>query len=142
MTVYGSSNVRDWDMNVTQINGSVRLETSDTGLPSIRKIQVEVPVRKMMSDKYRLQRHAHEALKKEEHPTISFASSDIEVTQVEADSFSVEANGELTIKGNTHAATLSAKGVKENGTLRVFGGHELKLSTFDVGRPSTWDGPR
>jgi polyisoprenoid-binding protein YceI len=142
MTVYGSSNVRDWDMNVTQIDGSVQLadaEEKEEGpaLPSIQNIQVEIPVQKMESSKDRLQRHAHDALKKEEYPTISFSASDVDVSSAAADSFSVVANGDLTIKGNTHSVTLSAKGVRQSdGTLRVVGGHELKLSTFEVERPS------
>jgi len=137
MTVYGSSNVRDWDMTVTQINGSVLLGDSEEALPSIQEIQVEVPVKNMISDKDRLQRHAHEAVKKEEYPTISFVSSEVNVASAEADSFSVVANGEMTIKGNTRSVTLSAKGTQQSdGTLRVSGEHRLKLSTFEVERPS------
>jgi len=137
MTVYGSSNVRDWTMDVTQINGSVLLGDEQAKLPSIDEIQVEVAVENMVSEKDRLQRHAHDALKKEDYPTLSFASSDVQVSKAQADSFSVVANGKLTIKGNTHAVELTAKGVQQSdGTLHVAGEHGLKLSTFDVERPS------
>ncbi len=137
MTVYGTSNVRDWTMDVTQITGSVLLAEGEEELASIREIQVEVPVKNMVSDKDRLQRHAHEAVKKEEHPTISFVSSDVEVAEAAADSFSVVANGDMTIKGNTRAVTLSAKGIQQSdGTLRVRGDQRLKLSTYEVERPS------
>ena len=137
MTVYGSSNVRDWTMDVTQINGSVLMGDEQTKLPSIDEIQVEVAVENMVSDKDRLQRHAHDAVKKEDYPTISFASSDVQVSSAQADSFSVVANGTLTIKGNTQAVELTAKGVQQSdGTLHVTGEHGLKLSTFDVERPS------
>lgn len=137
MTVYGSSNVRDWTMDVTQINGSVTLGTADQELPAIQRIRVEIPIEQMVSEKDRLQRHAHEALHKEDYPTISFASSDVEVTQAEADSFSVVANGKMTIKGNTQSVELTAKGAQQSdGTLNVVGEHELELSTYDVERPS------
>lgn len=137
MTVYGSSNVRDWTMDVSQINGMVQLGEAEEGLPSIQKIQVEVPVQKMVSDKDRLQRHAHEALHKEEYPTISFAATDVQVAAAEADSFSVSATGQLTIKGNTKDVTLNAKGAQQDdGALVVNGEHRLKLSTYDVERPS------
>jgi len=137
MTVSGSSNVRDWAMDVTQINGSVLLGDEQAKLPSIDEIQVEVAVENMVSDKDRLQRHAHDALKKEDYPTISFASSDVQVSSAQADSFSVVANGKLTIKGNTQTVELTAKGVQQSdGTLHVKGEHGLKLSTFDVERPS------
>ena len=137
MTVYGSSNVRDWTMDVTQIAGTVVLGASDGALPPIQSIRVEVPVEQMVSDKDRLQRHAHEALHKEEHPTISFAAADVQVAQAEADSFSVVANGDLTIKGNTRSVTLSAKGAQQSdGAIHIRGEHRLELSTFEVERPS------
>lgn len=137
MTVYGSSNVRDWTMDVTQLTGAVMLGATDEALPSIQTVEVEVPVQQMVSDKDRLQRHAHEALHKEEYPTISFTASDVEVAKAETDSFSVVASGDLTIKGNTRSVTLSAKGVQhENGAINIRGEHRLKLSTFNVERPS------
>ena len=137
MTVYGSSNVRDWTMDVTQLTGAVTLGATDGALPSIQTVEVEVPVQQMVSDKDRLQRHAHEALHKEEHPTLSFTASDVQVAKAGADSFSVVANGDLTIKGNTRPATLSAKGARQGtGAINVRGQHRLKLSTFSVERPS------
>jgi polyisoprenoid-binding protein YceI len=137
MTVYGTSNVRDWTMDVTQIDGSVALDTASDELPSIREIRVTVPVEHMVSEKDRLQRHAHEALEKEDYPTITFTASDVQVAAADADSFSVTANGDLTISGDTHAIELTAKGFQqEDGTLTVRGEQKLKLSTFDVERPS------
>jgi polyisoprenoid-binding protein YceI len=137
MTVYGSSNVRDWTMNVKQLNGSVLLGEKQENLPAIEEINVEIAVKNMVSDKDRLQRHAHEALKKEEHPTISFASSDVQIAKAQADSFSVVANGKMTIKGETRPVELAAKGARQdNGALYVSGEHQLKLSTFNVERPS------
>lgn len=141
MTVYGTSNVRDWTMDVTTIDGRVVLDTTASDLPSIQKIEVSVPVDSMVSDKDRLQRHAHEALKKEDHPTVSFTASDVSVAAANADSFSVVANGDLTIAGETRAVDLTAKGVQRpDGTIAVTGEHRLKLSTFKVERPSLFFG--
>lgn len=137
MTVYGSSNVRDWTMDVKQMSGSVVLGEANEAVPSIQTIRIDVPVQKMVSEKDRLQRHAHEALKKEEHPTISFTASDVQVAKADADSFSVVANGNLTIAGETRSVTLTAKGIQaEDGAISVKGDHRLKLTTFDVERPS------
>ena len=141
MTVYGSSNVRDWTMDVTQIDGTVQLNDAQNGPPSIQSIDATVPVDSMVSDKDKLQRHAHEALKKEKHPSISFTASDITVATADADSFSVVANGDLTIAGNTHVVQLTAKAFqKSDGSVAVAGTHRLKLSTYDVERPSLFFG--
>ncbi|MFB6232262.1 MAG: YceI family protein [Salinibacter sp.] len=137
MTVYGTSNVRDWTMDVIQITGSVRVGAVNKRLPSIQKVRTEIPVRKLVSDKDRLQRHAHDALKKKKHPTISFTSSNIQVANAEADSFSVVADGDLTIAGETRSIELTATGTQQqDGTLVISGDHRLKLTTYDVERPS------
>lgn len=137
MTVYGTSNVRDWTMDVVQLDGSVVLGNTSDELPSIQEVRVTVPVEQMVSEKDRLQRHAHEALEKEDYPTITFTSSDVQVAKADADSFSVTANGDLTISGDTHTIELTAKGIQqEDGTLNVRGDHRLELSTYNVERPS------
>lgn len=137
MTVFGSSNVRDWTMDVTEINGSVGLDATEDGLPEIHQVRIEVPVEQMTSDKDRLQRHAHEALKKEDHPIITFTASDIQVATADADSFSVTATGDLTIAGEMQSITLAAKGAQQqDGTFRIKGEHQLTLSTYHVERPS------
>jgi len=137
MTVFGTSNVRDWTMDVAQLNGRVMLGAADGSTPAIQSVDVEVPVEQMVSDKDRLQRHAHEALKKEDHPTITFSSSDVTVSSADADSFAVFANGDLTIAGETRAVEVKAKGVQQDdGTLHVVGDHELTLTEYNVERPS------
>jgi polyisoprenoid-binding protein YceI len=141
MTIYGSSNVRDWTMDVSVLDGTVVLNETDAALPGIQKIDVTVPVEKVVSDKDKLQKHAHEALEKDDHPTITFTSSDVQVATAKADSFSVSATGDLTIAGETQSVTLTAKGVRtDDGMLAVAGEHRLKLSGYDVERPSLFFG--
>ena len=140
MTLYGSSNVRDWTMDVSVLNGTVLLSETDAALPAIQKIDVTVPVAKVVSDKDKLQRHAHDALKKEEYPVISFTSTDVQVAAAEADTFSVSATGDLTIAGETQTITLTAKGAQTDDGLTVVGAHRLKLSTYNVERPSLFFG--
>jgi polyisoprenoid-binding protein YceI len=141
MTIYGSSNVRDWTMDVTALDGTVMMTASEAAVPAIQSIDLTIPVQQIVSDKDKLQRHAHEALKKEDYPTISFTATDVQVAEASADSFAVTANGDLTIGGQTRAATITAKGAQTaDGTVAVRGDHRLKLSTYDVERPSLFFG--
>jgi len=137
MTVFGTSNVRDWTMDVTQITGRALVGEGDGDVPALQSVDLEVPVEQMTSDKDRLQRHAHEALKKEDYPTITFSSNDVTVSSADADSFAVFATGDLTIAGETRTVEVKAKGAQQaDGTLHVVGEHELTLSEFNVERPS------
>lgn len=136
MTVHGSSNVRDWDMDVETIEGDI-LFSEDATVPTIEQINVEVPVEGIVASRSSMQEKAHKALKKEDYPAISFSASDVNVSKSQGGDFAVFANGDLTIAGNTQPAELQAKGVRqEDGSYAVEGEYELKLSTFDVERPS------
>lgn len=140
MAVYGSSNVRDWDMDVETINGDVTFEENET-VPSIQRLTVEVPVEGIVAGRSSMQEKAHKALKKEDYPTITFTSSDIEVSKSQENEFAVFANGELTIAGTTREVSLKAKGARQgDGSYVIEGEHDLKLSTFDVERPTAMFG--
>ena len=137
MTVHGSSNVRDWTMDVESFDGQAAFSPADRGSPAIHSLSVEVPVEALVAGRSSMQEKAHKALKKEEYPTVQFRSDSVTVATADADSFAVIANGDLTIAGETRAVTLQAKGASqgENG-YHVRGEHELELSTFNVERPS------
>lgn len=136
MTVHGSSNVRDWDMDVEAIEGDILFE-EEASVPSIEQINVEVPVEGIVASRSSMQDKAHKALKKEDYPTITFSASDVNVSKSQDDAFAVFANGDLTIAGTTQPAEVQAKGVRqEDGSYAIEGEYELKLSTFDVERPS------
>lgn len=137
MTVYGSSNVRDWTMDVESYQGEVVLEADEQDTPSIHSISVEVPVEALTASRGSMQDKAHKALKKEDHPTIQFVSDSVTVATAAADSFAVRANGDLTIAGETQTVTVRAKGASNGDDgFHVRGDHELELSTFNVERPS------
>ncbi len=137
MTVHGSSNVRDWTMDVESFSGQADFSPVESGSPAIHSISVEVPVEALVANRSSMQEKAHKALKKEEYPTVQFRSDSVTVATAEADSFAVIANGDLTIAGETRTVTLRAKGASQgdNG-YHVRGEHELKLSEFNVERPS------
>jgi polyisoprenoid-binding protein YceI len=137
MTVYGSSNVRDWTMDVQTIDGRAVLDSTAKARPAIRSVRVEVPVRAIVADRSSMQEKAHKALKKSEHPIVTFAASDVAVAEAASDSFAVTATGDLTIAGETRTAEVTANGVQQkDGSLTLAGEYALKLSTFDVERPS------
>lgn len=137
MTVHGTSNVHDWTMDVEAIDGEIDLRAAeDGGAPRIERLKVEVPVESIVSDKSRQNRKTYEALKSNRYPTIYFNASEVEVTP-ENGSFAVVARGELIIAGTRRAARVEATGTPlEDGAYRFKGEHTLRLSDFEVERPS------
>ena len=141
MVVNGSSNVRAWSMEVESFRGTVVLEEEGGAVPSIQSIDVTVPVEELVADRSSMQDKAHKALKKKEHPEITFAAAEVTTSESQGGSFDVSATGDLTIAGETKPVELNATAARQdNGTYAVEGEHNLKLSTFDVERPSAMFG--
>jgi len=137
LVVEGSSNVRAWTMDVAGFEGEARAEAADGALPSLQRIEVTVPVEALRSDRSSMQEKAHKALKKEEHPDISFEASDIDVSRAQGESFGIFATGELTIAGTTRSVEVQGTGSRQaDGSYRIQGDHEISLSNFDVEPPS------
>lgn len=144
MTIRGSSNVRPWTMGVQTIDGTIAVRVSDHGIPAIDRIHVQIPVTAIASESGGQTRKAHDALQKERHPTISFRSDEVEVTSDAAsgkEAFQVVARGELTVVGTRRTVDLHATGRhREDGIYRLRGDHDLRLSDFNVKRPTAMFG--
>ena len=143
IAVNGSSNVRAWTMEVESFRGTVVLgeEEENGAIPSIQSINVTVPVEELVADRSSMQDKAHKALKKKDHPDITFAADEVTTSESQDGSFAVSATGDLTIAGETKTVELNATAARQDdGTYAVGGEHDLKLSTFDVERPSAMFG--
>jgi len=141
IVVNGSSNVRAWTMEVESFRGTVVLGDEDSAIPSIQSINVTVPVEELVADRSSMQEKAHKALKKKAHPDITFAADEVMTSESQDGSFAVSTTGDLTIAGTTKTVELKATAARrDDGTYAVEGEHDLKLSTFDVERPSAMFG--
>lgn len=140
MTVYGSSNVRDWTMDVLEIDGQVAVQpAADDGLPTIDRVLVEVPVDSMLSERGSQNEKAHKALNKSRQPVIYFRSESVNVAPGNASdsTFTVTAEGELILAGERRNVTLQAEGTRaENGAFRFHGEHELLMTDFGIDPPT------
>jgi len=137
LVVEGSSNVRAWSMNVTSADGTVLVGDAGVKVPSINRVEVAVAVEDLVSDRSSMQEKAHKALKKTDHPEITFVSDDVTVGRAQGDTFGVFANGDLTIAGKTRSVEVQAKAFQESdGSYRIRGDHGIAMSDFNVERPS------
>ena len=141
MTIYGSSNVRDWTMDVLEINGQVTLQSADddNGVPTVERLLVDVPVDSIHSERGAQNEKAHKALQQNAQPVIYFRSETVDVSAGSAtdSTFSVAAQGELIMASERRTATLQAEGTRlPNGAYRFQGEHNMLLSDYDIERPT------
>lgn len=70
--VSGSSTLHDWTIISRQIEGNAVIEMEGETLKAIKDLQMNVPAKSLKSDKSGLNEDAHEALKADAHPEITF----------------------------------------------------------------------
>lgn len=140
MTIYGSSNVRDWTMDVGEISGEINVQpASGDALPTVERVFVEMPVDSILSGRDSQNEKAHKALQKKAQPSIYFRSEAVNITTGSASdsTFGVAADGELIIAGERRNVTLQAEGTRlANGAYRFQGEHEMLMSDFDIDPPT------
>jgi hypothetical protein len=140
MTIYGSSNLRDWTMDVLVVDGQVAVQpAADDGLPTIERVLVEVPIDSVLSERGSQNEKAHKALKKKRQPVIYFRSESVNVAAGSAadSTFSITAEGELIMAGERRTVTVQSEGTRlANGAYRFQGEHDLLMSDFDIERPT------
>lgn len=138
MTIYGSSNVRDWTMDVLEIDGEISVQpASGDELPTVERAFVEVPIDSILSGRDSQNEKAHKALHKNAQPSIYFRSETVNVTADSDSTFGVTAQGEMIIAGERRTVNVQAEGTRlANGAYRFQGEHEMLMTDFNIDPPT------
>lgn len=137
MAIKGTSNLHDWESSVRELKASGLLRTDVSGLQSISSLTVEIPVRAIKSTKGSvMDNKTYDAFNAKEHPFIIYELEQATLSR-KGDGYDVAASGQLTMAGVTNKIDLNVRGKREaNGSLTFSGSKKLKLSDFQMKRPS------
>ncbi|MCC7505927.1 MAG: YceI family protein [Saprospiraceae bacterium] len=139
MVIKGTSNLHDWQSNVTQVRGYGQMTSEPNVLKEIKSLYVEIPVKGIKSEKGSIMDgKTYDALKSGSYPQITYKLT--KVTGLSAKgggSFSVGTLGDLTIAGTTKQVDLwvSAK-VDNYGSVSFSGSKKLKMTDFGIKPPT------
>jgi len=144
MSVEGGSTLHDWSCPIEGLSGSVDIDTSqaEAGAPisGVEETQVTVPVDAIQCDKDTMNEKLREALQMNSYPEVYFSLADAQVSALPdsgATWFDVKATGELILAGERRQVDLPVQGrMLDNGNLRLTGHHTIRLSDYDIERPS------
>jgi polyisoprenoid-binding protein YceI len=138
MTLYGTSTLHDFEMNARSFTSNAQFTVSaDNQLQSVNAINVVLPVQNLKGEKDGLNENAYEALNSEKYPNIVFKMTSGKVTPSGGNKYQLTAQGNLTLAGVTKSVTLSATAVvNADGSISTSGSVPLKLSDFNIDRPS------
>lgn len=135
--VSGTSTVRSWRCESTQVDGSARTSTTTLSeLKSVPGAEVTIPVASLDCRNNTMGGHLRNALKAAQNPQIRLRATSVEVTPSGDAAGAAKITGELTIAGSTQPVTIDGTVASENGQLRVRGTRQLDMTTYGVRPPS------
>lgn len=146
MWIRGTSNVRDWHINVAQLSVEAVWETTDYGEilnwegNLFDRLVVEAPVETMHSGDQALNKRILGVLKAGQHPRIRFQLTGSEVrtpADLPEDGFELVLEGELEVAGERQAVQIEARVHKyEDRVFRITGTNTLRFSELGLEPPT------
>ncbi|MCB0639492.1 MAG: YceI family protein [Lewinella sp.] len=136
--ILGSSNVHDWESDVTRVFLQGDFTFADGQLENIQNLSVRIPVENIESEKGRIMDNkTYEALKSEEHPNIRFSMTSLRGITQNGNVATINVRGNLTVAGATRTVDLTATATRlANGQLRIEGSKDLLMTNFGIEPPT------
>ena len=132
--VQGTSTIHDWEMNAETASSTITLQ-EDGSLEKLSSGNFTVDVASIKSDKSIMNKKAWEALKEKKFPQIK-----AKLLHVSQNGNSGHVQMELTIAGKTQKITDDFKFTITNGTIKIEGILDLKMTDFGVEPPTAMMG--
>ena len=142
ITIEGTSNVRSWDAEVTDVSGEFILKaTGSEEVIDIEKITIRIKASALEgSEGRRMNDKIYETLNTRRYPNITFQLRQIQQLSSSADYpelFRVVSTGVLTISGVSRTVKLNTAGrLLPNGTVFFSGSEVINMSDYGVTPPT------
>ena len=132
MTIDGSSSLHDWTVTANTLEGTI----AENG-ESVSAVDFSVAVADIVSDRAAaMDNKMHDALKKEEHPKVTFTVKDANAAMGE----NQELKGTLNIAGVENEVSVPAAISQKNGSLHISGEKKIALKDYNIEPPTAMFG--
>lgn len=133
----GSTPINTWQMSAHGISGDAQMcVTPQMQLAGIDALEFSLPVRNLRGESEAMDEHAYNALRADQYKDITFQLTSASIAPGR-EGYLIEATGTLTVAGVTRPVTLAMHGdVNPDGTITFRGAQNLKMSDYNVERPS------
>lgn len=143
MKIDGTSNVRDWDADVTEMQATLVLQnveelTLETLSPeSFSSMQITIPVEGIESGSRGLTNNIHKYLKGKDHPTITFTLNNVtDIVRTNGTAL-ITAEGVVNAAGKDNPVTMTVTAsVNPDGSINFRGEQPLLMTSFDIDPPT------
>ena len=139
--INGSSTVRSFECTATSFATDIQSAPGTvaalvTGEKVVTTVEVTVPAAKLDCRNGTMNEHMMKALKAKANPNIVFTLASYDLVP-QNEGLRITLNGQLTLGGVTKPVTIATAAKPEaDGTLRVSGTHEIRMTEFDLKPPS------
>ncbi|PWN05074.1 YceI family protein [Rhodohalobacter mucosus] len=143
MKIDGTSNIRDWDADITEMDATLVLQDGDelsleTLTPeSFKSLEITIPVEHIESGSRGLTKNIHKYLKEDDYPNITFTLSRITDIVRENGTALITAEGVITAAGKENPATMTVTAsMNPDGSINFSGEQQLLMTSFDIDPPT------
>lgn len=137
LTVFGTSNLHDWEIEAKAMSGKTNLTIEAGDLKAIKNLDFAVEVEQLKSGKSGMDSNTFKALNSKTYKTINYKLVSVtKITEVSQGNYTIETQGDLTISGVTKRITQTFT-VKMVGKKAVFSGKtKIDMTVFGVKPPT------
>jgi len=138
MMINGTSTLHDWVAPLNNMKARADFSVVGSELTGLTSFWVECDVMSIKSEKGEsMDEKIYEALKSEDHPKIVYNLSSVKSLTKKGSDFVLETVGTLKVAGKTVTIDMTVTAnVNANGDVMFSAEKKLKMSTFDMDRPS------
>lgn len=133
--VEGTSNLHDWDITSKSQSGNIDVVFENGKLVEIKNLLVELNPESLKSGKSGMDKNTYKALKTDKFKKISFRLNRVTSINGNSGTYSINANGNLTIAGESKPIRLQFTLKSDGNTITLVGNHKLLMTDFKIDPP-------
>lgn len=137
ITIYGTSNLHDWDAAAHRFRGQFEATMKEGKLKDIKKLNFRVHAESLKSGKSGMDDKMYDALKTGEHQMITYELENIEnISCSSSNQCKITADGFLTIAGVRNPVELTMHAEISQNKITLSGEKRFNMTNFDIDPPS------
>ncbi len=136
LTIFGTSNIHDWDMKAEKLSGVAVFKMEDGKLSGVDKLNFSVEVESLKSGKSGMDKNTYNALNSKSHKSISYTLSKVnKVTETGNNTFIIETTGNLKIAGETKMIPIKFTAITSENKVTLSGKVDLNMTHYKIDPP-------